>query len=431
MFDRIVDWAGWVLLVPAAGVALCATVFAAEVTLAAVLGVRKRRTPGLGGGEKSGAADGSGSRARTAVVIPAHNEEAGLGATLAGVRAQLAEGDVVVVVADNCRDGTAGVARAGGARVLERTDAVRRGKGYALDAGVRELERLVGAGEIAEPGVVVIVDADCTLGEGCLGALSRRVGTSGDPAQAVYLMKPAAGEGVRAGVKDRVSALAFLFKNQVRPIGLDWLGGPCLLTGTGMALTWGQARRARLASGNIVEDMQLGIDLAIDGTPPRVAADAMVFSELPSEERAKGTQRTRWEHGHLRSLVKHGVPLFVRGLRRGRLDLVLLALELMVPPLSLLVMVSVALVVLTGVVALVGGSLSGLVVSVYACGAVLVSFVLGWARYGRKVVPARELAGIGWYVASKVPIYVAALFKRQTAWVRTARAGEGEGGREG
>src|SRR5438105_1471528 len=74
-------------------------------------------------------------RPRCAVLVPAHDEEAGVGRTLEAVRAQLAPGDRVLVVADNCADRTAAVAAAAGADVAERRDPARRGKGYALDFG--------------------------------------------------------------------------------------------------------------------------------------------------------------------------------------------------------------------------------------------------------------------------------------------------------
>jgi cellulose synthase/poly-beta-1,6-N-acetylglucosamine synthase-like glycosyltransferase len=107
------------------------------------------------------------TRLTCAVLIPAHNEETGIGPTLSSILPQLGAGDRVLVVADNCTDATAAVARASGAEVVERTDATRRGKGYALDFGVRTLEK-------APPAVVVIVDADCTLESGSLDRLVRK-----------------------------------------------------------------------------------------------------------------------------------------------------------------------------------------------------------------------------------------------------------------
>src|SRR4051794_30113861 len=67
------------------------------------------------------------NRPPCAVLIPAHNEEEGLAATLENVRGQLRPSDRLVVIADNCNDNTAAVARAGGAEVVVRQDGDRRG----------------------------------------------------------------------------------------------------------------------------------------------------------------------------------------------------------------------------------------------------------------------------------------------------------------
>src|ERR1700730_8153144 len=78
-------------------------------------------------------------RRRVAVLVPAHNESAGLLPTLADIHGQLHPPDRLLVVADNCADDTAAVARAGGAEVVERHDLTKLGKGYALDWGLRHL----------------------------------------------------------------------------------------------------------------------------------------------------------------------------------------------------------------------------------------------------------------------------------------------------
>ena len=81
-----------------------------------------------------------GVRPPVAVLVPAHNESSGLLPTLANIQSQLLPGDRLLVVADNCSDDTAALARAAGAEVVERNDPTRRGKGYALDWGVQHLE---------------------------------------------------------------------------------------------------------------------------------------------------------------------------------------------------------------------------------------------------------------------------------------------------
>src|SRR4051812_9727823 len=98
-------------------------------------------------------------RPSVAVIIPAHDEALGIAATLRAIVPQLAAGDRVIVVADNCTDDTATVAAAAGAEVLERNDREHRGKGYALDFGVRHLA-------VNPPEVVIIIDADCDTASG-------------------------------------------------------------------------------------------------------------------------------------------------------------------------------------------------------------------------------------------------------------------------
>jgi len=103
------------------------------------------------------AGDPGAAAGTAAVLVPAHNESQNLVPTLLDIRAQLGEGDRLVVVADNCTDDTAEVARACQAEVIVRNCPEKRGKSYALDWGVRNL------GEV-RPDTVIIVDADCRLG---------------------------------------------------------------------------------------------------------------------------------------------------------------------------------------------------------------------------------------------------------------------------
>ena len=70
---------------------------------------------------------------RTAIVVPAHDEEGVIAETVSGLLAA-APNALVLVVADNCTDGTAAAARKGGAEVLLRDEPGRRGKGFALAA---------------------------------------------------------------------------------------------------------------------------------------------------------------------------------------------------------------------------------------------------------------------------------------------------------
>ena len=166
-------------------------------------------------------------RPTIAVLVPAHDEAAGISSTLKTLLPQLTERDRLVVVADNCSDETASIARTCGATVIERHDSERRGKGYALDFGLNFLAS-------APPDVVVVVDADCLVAGGAIEKISRLAVVRLGPVQAKYLLtQPATPNPASA-----VSLLAFTVKNLVRPAGLSQLGLPCLLTGTGMAFPW-------------------------------------------------------------------------------------------------------------------------------------------------------------------------------------------------
>jgi exopolysaccharide biosynthesis WecB/TagA/CpsF family protein len=356
---------------------------------------------------KGGAAEG---RQRIAVVIPAHNEERVLAGTLASVVTQLLPGDRVVVVADNCDDDTPAVAREFGAEVVERRDPTRRGKGYALDAGIRHLEA-------DAPGIVIMVDADCHVHEGAIEALAAQVVETKQPAQAVYLLERPAHPGPR----DLVSALAFMVKNLVRPSGLGRLGLPCLLTGTGMAFPWPVIKRARLATGNIVEDMQLGLDLALAGFPPKFCAEAKVTGRLPEKKDVALTQRRRWEHGHLRTLLTQVPRLLGGAIRHRRICAVALALEVCVPPLSLLVMLMAAAI--GGAVLATRFGASWVAPNLLLAGGlgVMVCILGAWLKFGRAQLPLASLLAAPLYMLWKLPLYGAFLLRPQREWIRTER----------
>lgn len=345
-----------------------------------------------------------------AVLVPAHDEAAGLAAPLQAMRAQLRGGDRLLVVADNCSDDTAAVARAEGAEVIERSHDTERGKGYALAFGVAHLRA-------APPPVLVIVDADCLLQPGALDALAAACVRWDAPVQARYLMTHAG----PTGVNGRVAEFAWRVKNWVRPRGATRLGWPCQLTGSGMAFPWAQVEHAPLASGSIVEDMQLGLALARAGHAPRFCEAAGVQSHFPSSAAAAATQRTRWEHGHLGMLSQHAVPMLRDALGRRDRRLFGLALDLAVPPLALLMLLAFALWGLAGAAAWAG---VGAVAWVAASGllALLGAAVLAaWLRWGRSVLGPWDLLRAPWYALSKLGVYLRFWSRRQKDWVRTER----------
>jgi cellulose synthase/poly-beta-1,6-N-acetylglucosamine synthase-like glycosyltransferase len=349
---------------------------------------------------------------RVAVLVPAHDEQSLIAETLAGLKPELADPRSIIVVADNCTDRTAEIARSQGATVIERNDPDRRGKGYALEFGIAHLTR-------DPPEVVLIVDADCQVEPGSIQRLARFSLLHGRPAQADYLMTPP--EGVSS--KGSVSALAFLVKNRVRPRGLARLGLPCHLTGTGMAFPWKVLKAAPPTGSHLVEDMLMGIELTALGFAPIHCVDAHVTSMAPERDEATRGQRRRWEHGALSMLVQRGPQLVLRGLRERRLYHLTMGLDLMVPPLALLVTVLTLGVVVSLAWALWGGGSSApFLVFGTALAAVALAVVLVWFKFGRTILSARQLLAIPFYVLWKVPVYLAWILRgRHQRWERTER----------
>jgi cellulose synthase/poly-beta-1,6-N-acetylglucosamine synthase-like glycosyltransferase len=345
-----------------------------------------------------------------AVLVPAHNEAMGIDQTLATIMPQLPENGQIIVIADNCTDTTAAVARQAGAKVIERHNPQLRGKGYALDFGIQHLAN-------HPPEVVVFVDADCNLLPGSLHALAQQTQIRQRPCQAVYLME----KPQQPSTKDGISALAFRVKNLVRPLGLWRLGQPCLLTGTGIALPWSSISQVDLASGHIVEDMKLGLDLALAGYAPQLCPPAQVLSRLPEGEQAATTQRTRWEHGHLKVMLEYAPKLFGQTLAQRRLDLLALGLEISILPISLLVIVALTMLGITGLGSWLTQNWLPFQTTAIATAAIGSAISLAWLRFGRADLSLKQLVSIPFYLLWKIPLYLQFLVKPQQDWVRTER----------
>ena len=352
-------------------------------------------------------------RPDVAVIVPAHQEETGIGETIAGLRSQLRPGDRLLVVADNCSDATARLAREAGAEVVERHDETRRGKGFALDFGVRHLAE-------HPPAIVLIVDADCSLQPGAVDRLAAEVAARQRPVQGLYLMHVPPGGGLGL----QVAEFAFLVKNRVRPAGMARLGLPCHLTGTGMAFPWAIIRDADLAHASLVEDMKLGLDLALDGKAVTFCEAARIDSDFPYSEAGAATQRRRWEEGHL-GMIRLALSRLPGALLSRRIDAAALALDTLVPPLTLLLLLVGAAFLLTMLAALVF-ALPAFVWGLASVNLVLLLLALAvaWSVFGRKVLPARSLLLVVPYVLRKLGLYAGlAMGRRSGGWIRTDRQG--------
>ena len=179
--------------------------------------------------------------------------------------------------------------------------------------------------------------------------------------------------------------------------------------------------RAPLASGHLAEDMQLGVRLARDGTPPLFCEDVLVTSVFAASQEGERSQRTRWEHGHLSLLVGEGPKLLWEALRRGRFAQAMLVMDMLVPPLALLAGLLVVATLAQAIWALLTGWVAGLVLALLGVAALLVAIVAARHRFAAELIGLGELLKAPVYVLAKLPIYLSFVVRRQTEWVRTKR----------
>lgn len=349
-------------------------------------------------------------RYSVAVIIPAHNESIGISATIQSILPQLKPQDRLIVVADNCTDDTAKVASDLGAIVVVRENKVLRGKGYALDFGLQSLKN-------SPPQVVIIMDADCTISEHGISALTEACNTYQRPVQALYLMSSLS----NSKLKTKIAEFAWVVKNQVRPLGFKVLGLPCQLMGTGMAFLWADISQINLASGHIAEDMKLGIDLSRAKKAPVFFPQVLVTSFFPTTQEAAKSQRARWEHGHLSLILSDAPALFIEAIKTKNLQMLGMAFDLIVPPLAVLVLMC-SFVFILSLVTHQFVAINYILISAYLVLLALMSAVfLAWIFFGRRIISLQQLCYAPIYVLIKIPLYIKFFINRQVEWVRTKR----------
>lgn len=378
--------------------AAAAAAFQLLLVAAAVAG--RRRVP-------SGAGDAPGLR--FVVLIPAHDEEVTLPGTLAAVAALDYPPELVrvVVVADNCEDATADIARAGGAEVLDR-HATGRGKGAALSWALPRLGE-----DGAEYDAVLFLDADCAPSPNLLTAIDRRMRGGARAVQCSYVVANPT-ESWSAGLR----YASFALMNTVRPQGRDALGLSSGILGSGFAIEREVLDRHGWRAFSLTEDTEYQLQLLDAGVRVRFAGEAEVSSPMPASLRDSREQHARWESGKLLMLSGWASRLLLAGMRKRDPAYLLAALEGALPPQSVLAAWSF-------VTALAGALLGSRPVLKLglACAGAQGVYVLGGLRLaGAPATVYRALACAPLLMAWKLRLYVQLLTGRAPRdWERTPR----------
>jgi hypothetical protein len=191
--------------------------------------------------------------------------------------------------------------------------------------------------------------------------------------------------------------------------------------GTGMAFPPGLLRPEMLATGHVTEDLLIGVRLAMSGSPPQFCPQAVVISDFAPSEAGRMTQKTRWMQGQLATLLQQGAPLLLEAARRKDRALLGMALDLMVPPLGLLVAANGVLVVLAAAWLLATGAIVPFVVALLGILLVFSSLIIAWAWVGRDLITTRELISAPVYLAKNLAVIAGFALGRRVGWVRAER----------
>jgi cellulose synthase/poly-beta-1,6-N-acetylglucosamine synthase-like glycosyltransferase len=342
-------------------------------------------------------------------VIPAHNEESVIGKTLASIEAADYPPNRLqtFVIADNCDDGTARVAAAAGATVLERASE-RKGKGHALGWAMRRI-----LDDHPDFEAIVVVDADCQISPNLPTVMAGRFTRGAQAVQANYVVA-----NPDASPTSALRSAGFSLMNTVRPQGKDRLGLSSGLFGTGMGFTRECLTVHPWDAYSLLEDAEYHVGLVGKGIRVEFAPEASVSSPMPTSRANAKSQGERWESGKLR-LIAGPVRALIRGGLRDR-DVVQLnaAIEHLVPPQGLLI---AANVVSVGGAAVLRSRSALLIAWINI--AAQVAFVVG----GLLIVRApwsvfRALLFAPGLIAQKLLLYGRlALGKHPREWVRTER----------
>lgn len=271
---------------------------------------------------------------RYLLFIPAHNEEAMIGRLLASLkRVDYPDGGFeTCVIADNCTDSTAGIARRYNAKVLERDDESRKGKGFAIEWALRQVD-------LDAFDAVVIADADNLIDPGFFHGLDEVLEGG---SRAVQCNNCLANSGETAFTK--IIHLSRTINNELYHHAKYRIGLSSYLMGNGMCFTTQLLKEHPWETGTMAEDYEYYAKLVKCDEVVGFAAGSRLYHQESRGLRHASKQRLRWSAGRFQVARRYGMGLFRKGLKERSCRIVDASFPLVLPNLSLMVnMTAVAL----------------------------------------------------------------------------------------
>jgi cellulose synthase/poly-beta-1,6-N-acetylglucosamine synthase-like glycosyltransferase len=266
---------------------------------------------------------GTGDRhARFLVLIPAHNEEAGIQSTLESLSNLEYPRDRyrVLVIADRCTDGTAALTRKRGAQCFERIDG-QPGKGAAIAWGIQEARKAPISFD-----AVVIIDADTLADRELLSAFNVAFQSGHQVQQGYnYISNP------WASPFTRIIAVTGVLRNGRYYAGKTAIGLQGMLTGTGMCLGAGTLDRHGWTAFSVGEDWEFSVDLLLSGEKIYFNPSAKTYAKESQNLKQASHQRLRWASGRYAVMGSKALALIRQGIRTGSFPLIDSAVTLIAP----------------------------------------------------------------------------------------------------
>lgn len=251
---------------------------------------------------------------RYAAIISARNEENVIAGLIASLRKQDYPAELldIFVIADNCTDRTAAVARRAGAIVYQRFNKVQVGKGYALDYLFHRI--FEDYGETAYD-AFIIFDADNIVDKQFVREINKMYDTGKYAALTSYRnSRNFCDNWISAGY-----ALWFLRESRFLNGPRTRLGINCAVSGTGFLVSCDVIREdGGWPYHLLTEDIEFSVSCATRGRKIGYCSKAVIYDEQPTQFRQSWDQRLRWSKGFYQVDVKYAGSLLRGCLRGGR-----------------------------------------------------------------------------------------------------------------
>ena len=263
-----------------------------------------------------------------AMVIAAHNEEKVIEPLIENLFQMDYPRELfdVFVVADNCTDKTALIARNAGASVHQRFNSVKKGKGYALEWMFHRLFRME-----RQYHAIVIFDADNLVKENFLIEMNSKL-CQGEKIVQCYLDSK---NPFDTWVTNTFS-IAFWITNRLLQLARYNIGLSNVLGGTGMCISTDVLKQFGWGATSLTEDLEFSMKALSHGVKTSWAHDAVVYDEKPLTFAQSWRQRKRWAQGQVDVAGRYFFPLLLRGIKERKMTYIDAAVHLFQPALVMI-----------------------------------------------------------------------------------------------